>query len=58
MHIEYHGGSVAIQVSVFVDRPATGNPMFPARQKYDAFRFSVRSFPPFICGWLGRLTEC
>src|SRR6266446_1210604 len=41
----------------FVGRPATGNPMFLARQKFDAFRFSVRPFPPFICGWLGRLTE-
>src|SRR5215510_13183618 len=39
-------------------RPATGNPMFPARQKFDACRFSVRSFPSFICGWLERLTEC
>src|SRR6266849_794613 len=41
-----------------IGRPASGNPMFPTRQKYDACRFPIRSFPPFICGWLGRLTAC
>src|SRR6516164_6529649 len=37
----------------YIGTPAPGNPMFPARQKCSAFRLSVRSFLPFIGGWLG-----
>ena len=36
--------------------PAIGNPAFSDRQRCDAFRFSFRSLPPFICGCSGKLT--
>src|SRR5712691_9398713 len=36
--------------------PATGNPAFLDRQRCDAFRFTVRPFPLFICGCAGKLT--
>jgi len=55
MHIGYYCSSVAIQVGLS-SQPATGNPAFSNKLRCDAFRFSFRSMPPFICGWPGKLT--